>query len=220
VDTGFRSVILADDDGIEATQALAGGNIEIITGEQSWIVAGDDGINASSYASFGAIDVTTGTQSVIFAANDGIVADKLIGGLGDVSVQIGTQSFIGAGDDAITAINYAIGPGNNIAVTTGEFSVALANDKGVRAGGWDRVMVNTGASSVLVGDFDQDGVGNAIRIFDADVAVANVGTDSFVIGSGKSWGEAVVSIESDDVTFINIGEGAPASRPEAGPFCF
>ena len=55
--------------------------------------------------------------------------------------------FLAAGDDAITAMNYNLGVGNNAYVTTGTGSLTLAGDKGVRAGGFDNVIVNLGDNS-------------------------------------------------------------------------
>lgn len=208
VDTGAFSFINAGDDGIQATQTLSGGAVRIDTGFFSGIVAGDDGIRAGSYASVGSIDINTGDFSAIAAGDDGIVAEAYAGFGGDVSVTTGAFSLLAAGDDGITAINYNIGAGNNVNVTTGFASATFADDKGIRAGGWDNVIVNVGDNSLLVGGLDAAADGNAIKVFDSDLAAINIGSNAVVVGSGQGWNGAVISVESDDATYINVFDGA------------
>lgn len=209
VETGAGSSITADT-GVFAGHFGGTGNATAKTGANSVILGGSNGVRVQSIDTTGDAVVETGTNSLIAAKGDGIVARKK-GGSGDVSVTTGVNAHIYAGDDTITATNFSSGSGSDVNVTTGAFSVALANDKGIRAGGWDNVTITTGTNSLLVGDTDTDGVGNGIRIFSADVATVNVGTNSSVIGSGKSWSEAVISIDSDDATNINVSEGALVS---------
>lgn len=208
VDTGAFSIINAGDDGIQATQTLSGGAVRIDTGAFSAIFAGDDGIRAGSYASVGSIDINTGDFSAIFAGDDGIVAEAYAGFGGDVSVTTGAFSLLTAGDDGITAINYNFGAGNNVEVNTGVFSATFADDKGIRAGGWDNVVVNVGDNSLLVGGLDAAADGNAIKVFDSDIAAINIGSNAVVVGSGQGWNGAVISVESDDATYINVFDGA------------
>ncbi|MEP9354699.1 autotransporter outer membrane beta-barrel domain-containing protein [Xanthobacter sp. KR7-65] len=209
VQTGTNTGIIANA-GIFAGHFFGTGNTTVNTGVDSIIVAGTTGIEAQSIATSGDVTVNTGINSLIEAGGDGVVAGKAAGS-GDVFVNTATSARIFAGDDAITATNFAFGPGNDVTVTTGGLSVSSGNDKGIRAGGWDNVTITTGASSLVRGDADTNGVGNGIRIFSADIATVNVGTNAAVIGSGKSWPEAVISIQSDDATAINVGSGALVS---------
>ncbi|MFK8250858.1 hypothetical protein [Ancylobacter terrae] len=207
ITTGAYSDIAASDDGIEAEQGFAAGAVKIETGSYSNIVAGDDGIRATSFASLGNVSVTTGYESFVYASDDGITARKLAGS-GDVSVTTGSYSLVRAGDDGIIATNFAFGPGNDVAVTTGYAARVIADDDGIRAGGWDNVTVSTGVNGWVRGDYDENGAGNGVRIFEAENASLYVGAGSTVSGSGQSWSQAVVSIDSDDSTFIEVGTGA------------
>lgn len=210
VTTGTASAINATAGGIFAGRFAGTGDVVVTTGLLSNITTVGNGIEAQSIGSTGNVTVTTGTTSGVTAGGDGIVANKFAGS-GDVFLTTGTSSAVAAGDDGLTATNFAFGPGNDVFVATGVNSVVLANDKGIRAGGWDNVTVNTSDGSIIRGDADMTGVGNAIRIFSADFATVNIGTNNAVIGSGKSWGEAVISVNSDDGTIINVGAGTLVS---------
>ncbi|MFG1260386.1 hypothetical protein V5F79_23940 [Xanthobacter flavus] len=210
VTTGTLSAINATAGGIFAGRFGGTGNVVVSTGIASGITTSGNGINAQSIGADGNVTVTTGLASGITAGNDGIVANKFAGS-GDIFLTTGSSSTVAAGDDGLTATNFAFGAGNDIFVTTGLNSSVVANDKGIRAGGWDNVNITTSDLSLIRGDADQSGVGNAIRIFEADFATVNIGTNNAVIGSGKSWGEAVISVNSDDGTVINVGAGTLVS---------
>ncbi|MFG1351617.1 hypothetical protein [Xanthobacter autotrophicus] len=206
--TGLNSIIFAQTNGITSAHLFGTGDNSVTTGENSAILAGYDGIFATSLFTTGATNVTTGTNSLIQAVNDGIVADKF-GGSGDLTVTIGATSAVIAGDDGIQVSNRSFGTGNIIVNVLGGTSVqptvVSAGDDAIHAHGWDNVDITTGSYVQIIGDADESGVGNAIRISDADIATVTIGDNNIVVGSGKSWSNAVISIRSDDATTISVG---------------
>ncbi|MFG1382370.1 hypothetical protein V5F55_12295 [Xanthobacter sp. V3C-4] len=208
VTTGLNSIIFAQTNGITSAHLFGTGDNSVTTGENSAILAGNDGINVTSLFTTGATNVTTGTNSLVQALDDGIVANKF-GGSGDLTVTIGATSAVVAGDDGVRVSNRSFGAGdiyvNVLGGTSIQPTVISAGDDAIHAHGWDNVNVTTGSYVQIIGDADQNGAGNAIRISDADIATISIGENNIVSGSGKSWSNAVISVRSDDATNITVG---------------
>ncbi|MFG1328644.1 hypothetical protein [Xanthobacter autotrophicus] len=206
--TGLNSIIFAGTNGITSAHLFGTGDNTVTTGENSAILAGNDGIYATSLFTTGATNVTTGTNSLVSALDDGIVANKF-GGSGDVSVTVGSTGSVEAGDDGIRVSNRSFGAGDIYVNVLGGTSVkatqVIAGDDAIHAHGWDNVNVTTGSYALIIGDADENGVGNAIRISDADIATVSIGANNVVSGSGQTWSNAVISVRSDDATNITVG---------------
>ncbi|MFG1313956.1 hypothetical protein [Xanthobacter autotrophicus] len=206
--TGLNSIIFAGTNGITSAHLFGTGDNTVTTGENSAILAGNDGIYATSLFTTGATNVTTGTNSLVSALDDGIVANKF-GGSGDVSVTVGSTASVAAGDDGIRVSNRSFGAGdinvNVLGGTSVKATQVVAGDDAIHAHGWDNVNVTTGSYALIIGDADENGVGNAIRISDADIATVSIGANNVVSGSGQTWSNAVISVRSDDATNITVG---------------
>ncbi|WP_188079589.1 hypothetical protein [Xanthobacter oligotrophicus] len=206
--TGLGSKIYALTNGITSGHLFGTGDNSVTTGENSAILAGNDGIYATSLFTTGATNVTTGTNSLVSAADDGIVAHKF-GGSGDLTVTVGSTASVEAGDDGIRVSNRSFGAGDIYVNVLGGTSVkstqVVAGDDAIHAHGWDNVNVTTGSYARIIGDADENGVGNAIRISDADIATVSIGANNVVSGSGQTWSNAVISVRSDDATNITVG---------------
>ena len=233
--TGDLSSIKAGQGGIVALKAFGdattpnGNAVSVQTGAGSSILTPGDGIYAGQLFGAGNVLVSTGAGSTIGLGTatdkvaDGIVAQK-IGGTGDVNVYAGSKSAIFANDDGIVATNFAFGndtdgTGNDVLVQlasgTGpdaeDRTRVVARDNAIVAGGWDNVTVATGSYGRIYGDQDNNGNGNAIRIFEADVATIKIGDHTRVSGAGTSWSQAVISVRSDDATNMIVGPHALVS---------
>ncbi|MDI4664279.1 hypothetical protein K9U40_08025 [Xanthobacter autotrophicus] len=206
--TGLNSIIFAATNGITSAHLFGTGDNSVTTGENSAILAGNDGIYATSLFTKGATNVTTGTNSLVQALDDGIVAHKF-GGEGDLTVTVGASSAVVAGDDGIRVSNRSFGAGdiyvNVLGGTELVPTVISAEDDAIHAHGWDNVNITTGSYVQIIGDSNEGGAGNAIRISDADIATISIGSNNVVSGSGQSWSDAVISVRSDDATSITVG---------------
>lgn len=200
INAGHAGIYLVKDHGAGDVNIVAGG-----------IINAEDGVLAYGDGQDGDLNVSTGAGGQINASYVGILAGKDLGGSGAVFVGTGAASLVNAADTGLLAYSHLGGGGNDVSVSTGQFSTVTAGVDAIYVESWDNATVSVGDGATVRGDVNAAGLGNAIHIVNADLATVNVGAGAFVFSTAQGWADAVISVTSDDGATINVGSGALVS---------